>query len=248
MVPIQGNPEALQRFPSSRLRNQRIHPGTIPLSPGSSTESVSPGTSTSTSNSAQFDDVTTSQSRDYPLTPDPPKSASFLPSQHSRSMEGEDRTRFLSRSNPPPTNSTSGKRGGRRGGVASPSRKVITSTPFNRHSQFSLETGLSKFSTRPNFIRGGAGGRELSYLYKFSPPSHIPPTIAVAGRPKEFIPKSWTPLEAEKLQLQNVPTTRKRSYTDPSKSGRPGGGTVWSIGEVFCLNLQLFRGYWSKPT
>ena len=218
--------EALQRFPSSRLRNQRIHLGPIPapLSPGSSTDSVSPGTST---NSAQFDDVTTSQSRDHPLTPEPPKSASFLPSHHSQSMEGRPETRFLSHSNPPPANSTSSKRGGRRAGVASPSRKVIPSSPFSRHSQFTLETGVSKFTSRPNFTRGGAGGRELSYLYKFSPPSHIPPTIAVAGRPKEFIPKSWTQmksLEAEKLQLQNVPTTRKRSYTDPStKSGRSGG-------------------------
>lgn len=225
MGPIQDNSEALPRFPTSRLRNQRILPSTIPipLSPGSSNDSVSPGASTSTSNSAQFDDSTTSQSRAYPLTPDPPKSASFLPPRPSRSLEGGEgeRTRFLSHSTPPSTESTSSKRGGGKG-VGVPSRKVTS----GRHSQFSLETVGSKFNTRPNFTRGGPGGRELSsYLYKFSPPSHIPPTIAVAGRPKEFIPKSWTPLktlEAEKLQLQNVPI-RKRSYTDPSaKSGESG--------------------------
>jgi hypothetical protein len=66
-------------------------------------------------------------------------------------------------------------------------------------------------------------GREEipTFLHKFAPPSHIPPTIAVPGRPKEIVPKSWQMIsgqksvETDRLQLRGVPL-RRRSLTAPA--------------------------------
>ena len=250
----------LPRFPSSRLRNQKARPGSIPSlpnsqkarpgsipsSPNSSTDtygSVSPGASTSTSSSVHLDGSTSSQAREHPLTPEPPKGAT------SSNLEGGrgGATKCLSRSNPPSTESTASKRGGR-GGISIPPLRVTASSPFTRHCQLSVDTGGSKFGARPTLTtRGGAGGREElpSFLHH---KSHIPPTIAVPGRPKEIVPKSWRligqkSLEAEK---QSIPL-RKRSFTEPSKpkpKAKPGGLAACSFG----CNFLCFTAFIYSPS
>ena len=240
--PSRDSPGALPRFPSSRLRNQRPHPCSVASSLNSSTDtcdSISPGASTSSS--THLDGSAASlHSRDYPLTPEPPKSASFLtpPQGHAhrrRSVEGKGgMTRFLSHSNPPVTNSAGSKRGVR-AGISIPPLRVAASSPFSRHSLINLETAGSKLRgpARPHLARGttrigGVGGREElpSFLHKLGTPSRIPPTLAVAGRPKEIAPPSWRPtggqnsLEAEKRQLQDLPM-RNRSFTEPQRMAKP---------------------------
>jgi hypothetical protein len=228
----QDTPGALPRFPGSRLRsNQKPRPGSIPSSSLNSSSdtycSVSPGTSIS---SAHLD--SSSQSRgDRPLTPEPPRSASYLtPDRPSVGVGGRGgAARFLSRSNPPPTQRVSGGkrsgggRGGGRGGISIPPLRITA----NRHSLISLEAAdTTKIAGQVPLLRGGTGREDLPlFLQKFEPSaSRIPPVISVAGgRSKDIVPQSWRvpggqrSLEAEKLKLQEAPTTRRRSFTVPAK-------------------------------
>ena len=206
--PIQDTPSVLPRFPSSRLRNQKpLLVGSVPSSLNSSSEtctSVSPGTSTNSS--VPLDSST--QSRDYPLTPEPPRSASVLTPYKGN----EKATKFLSHSNPPVVESTSNKRG-----ISVPPLRI--SSNRTRHSLLSLEKVGSNLSGRPTVRDGGGRYEQTSFFSKYETPPRIPPTIAMPGRPKEIVPKSWRlgsgQRSLEKLQLKDVPK-RRRSYTVPS--------------------------------
>ena len=239
----QDSPGALPRFPGTRLRsNQKSRPGRIPSSSSLNSSSdtycsVSPGTSNS---SAHLD--SSSQSRgDCPLTPEPPRSASYLtpdrPSVGLGVRGGAATARFLSRSNPPPTQRVSGGkrsgggRGGGRGGISIPPLRITA----NRHSLISLEAAdTTKIAGQAPLLRGGTGREDLPlFLQKFEPSSsRVPPVISVAGgRSKDIVPQSWRvpggqrSLEAEKLKLQEAPITRRRSFTVPAKvppKSRPG--------------------------
>ena len=219
------SPGALPRFPNSRLRTPKPHlPASIPSSLNSSSDtypSVSPGTSIT---SSHLD--SSSQSRDHPLTPEPPRSASYLTPGRPR---GGAASRFLSRSNPPPAECVGGKQGaaggggGGRGGISIPPLRITT----NRHSLVSLETaGTAKLGGRTPLLGGGKEEMSL-FLPKFDPKSQV---VSGPGRPKEVVPSSWRvaggqrSLENERLKLQNAPL-RRRSFTVPSKhtpKSRPG--------------------------
>ena len=130
-------------------------------------------------------------------------------------MEEGGETKILSRSNPPSNEVGSGKHAGRGGGSSVQPVRVATNA---RHPLFRPDTLGSKLAAKP----GKEGG-----VKEFAPflPSRIPPTIAVAGRPKEIVPK-WqilsgqNSLEAEKMQLKHSPL-RRRSFTVPAKP-KPG--------------------------
>ena len=256
----QDSPGALPRFPGSRLRsNHKPHPpGSNPSSPSlnSSTDtcySVSPGTSIS---STHLD--SSSQSRDCPLTPEPPRSASYLtPDRPPVGLGGRGRggaARFLSRSNPPPTERVGGKQsgGGGKGGISIPPLRITA----NRHSLISLEAAdTTKTGSRAPLLRGGGGGGREGlplFLQKFEPSSsRIPPMLSVAGRSKEILPQSsWRVtggqknLKTEKLKLQEVPPTRRRSFTVPAKAppkSRPGWEIITS-NAVQGKSFMLFVG------
>ena len=261
--PIQDR--GLPRFPSSRPRNQKVHPGNLPSVPSSlnsSTEtcgSVSPGASTSTSSSVQLND--SSQTRELPSTPEPPKSASYTNQRHSENTKEREvggGTKFLSHSNNSPTSKQ-----GVRGGVNIPPLRVAPGggTPFTRQSPLGVGVAGPKLSGRPPLTRGGGiAGREEppSFLHKFAPPSHIPPTIAIPGRPKEIVPKSWQmvgggqSMETDTLQLQGVPL-RRRSFTAPAEL-KPKKKPGEEVGDMCSWGLhcsvshpQPFRLLWNRP-
>ena len=167
-----------------------------------------------------------SQSRDFLSPPNHQRARRTSHPPRPAVMDGRGggggATKFLSRSNPPSTDSPGSKRGGR-GDIIAPPLRVSANSPFSPHS--------TKGSGRPALTRGGRIG-ERDELPSFLKYGHIPPTIAIPGRPKEIVPKSWRALsnqkslEAEKLELRNIPL-RRRSLTVPSNSQpktKPGEG------------------------